>query len=424
VRASRPLRTLLYCHDTYGLGHLRRTLSVATMLSASPLDGARLVVSGSPLGQRFPFPPGTDLVSLPAVVKVGAGRYEPRALPIGYPAIRAIRRELILAVARTFRPDLVLVDHAPGGLDGEILPALHDLRREAPGTRLVLGLRDVLDESSCVKAAWQRDGSHALLDELYDRVVVYGERDIYDVTKEYGFSNRAADKTRFVGYLGRSVSRLDREAVLARHGLDAQRLALVTMGGGGDGARLAQAVIGAIRTGRAPSDLAWLMVGGPLMPTGAWEGLVSAAAALPGVRLVRFLDDLPSHVRAADLVVSMGGYNTVCEILASGRPALIVPRTEPRQEQWIRAGLLEQRGLVRVLHPEGIGPQALLREIRALAETDPRPLPDRMLDGLPRLEAELVQLMGTGPTEVAAVAGRTAAGVVPLPVDAGSMVAA
>jgi predicted glycosyltransferase len=63
--AAAPLRTLLYCHDTYGLGHLRRTLSLAGTLSTSPLAGAQLIVSGSPAGHRFPLPPGTDLVSLP-----------------------------------------------------------------------------------------------------------------------------------------------------------------------------------------------------------------------------------------------------------------------------------------------------------------------------------------------------------------------
>jgi len=393
IPVAPPLRTLLYCHDTYGLGHLRRTLAVAAMLSASQLGGAQLIVSGSPAGHRFPLPPGTDLVSLPSVVKTGADRYEPRLLPIGYADIHAVRRDLIMAASHSFRPDLVIVDHSPAGLDGEILPALHALSRGSPRTRLVLGLRDVVDEPSRVRAAWKRDGVHALLDRIFHSIVVYGERDLYDATREYGFSAGAAGRTRFVGYLGRSNVAPDRAGILGRHGLSASRLALVTVGGGGDGARLVEIVLRAVRSRRAPTDLAWLIVGGPLMPQKDWEALAGSMHSLPNVRTVRFVDDLPAHIGAADLIISMGGYNSVCEILSSGRPALIVPRVEPRREQLIRAQVLVRRGLLRTLHPAELDVEALLREVEALLSSAPPPIPSGMLNGLSRLEGELVRLM-------------------------------
>lgn len=399
VSSAGPLRTLLYCHDTYGLGHLRRTLGVAGMLSASPLAGAQLIVSGSPAGHRFPLSSGTDIVSLPTVVKVGADRYEARRLPLGYPAVHALRRASILAVAQSYRPDLVIVDHAAAGLDGEILPALEELRRVSPQTRLVLGLRDVVDDASTVRTSWAREGTHALLDELYDAVVVYGERDLYDVTREYGFSAQAAAKTRFVGYLGRATTAPDRAGLLARHGLAASRLALVTVGGGGDGARLVEAVLEAARGRHGPADLSWLVVGGPLMPPADWNGLTRALDGLPNVRATRFLEDLPAHIGAADAVISMGGYNSVCEILSAARPALIVPRVEPRREQWIRARMLQRRGLVRTLHPAELDRRSLVRELHTLLEAGPVSVPDGMLDGFPRLEAELVALMSASAEE-------------------------
>jgi len=408
--AAAPLRTLLYCHDTYGLGHLRRTLSLAGTLSTSPLAGAQLIVSGSPAGHRFPLPPGTDLVSLPAVVKIAADHYESRSLPVGYARVRAMRRELILAAAQSFRPDLVIVDHAPGGLDGEVLPALHALWRDSPRTRLVLGLRDVVDAPSRVHASWTRDGTHALLDELYHAIVIYGERHIYDARREYGFSSRAAAKTRFVGYLARASGTIDRAAIMARHDLPDSRLALVTVGGGGDGALLVETVLQAVRARRAPTDLAWLVIGGPLMPSTDWDKLAGAVGDLPNVRAVRFVEDLPAHIRAADLVISMGGYNSVCEILASGRPALIVPRVEPRREQWIRAEMLERRGLLRMLHPADLSRETLLREVETLLYAQPRPIPEGMLNGLERLQRQLTMLMGARDTSLPARPGPAAAG--------------
>ena len=45
-------------------------------------------------------------------------------------------------------------------------------------------------------------------------------------------------------------------------------------------------------------------------------------------------------------VVAMGGYNTFCEILSFDKPALVLPRTAPRREQFIRAERAHQLGLI------------------------------------------------------------------------------
>ena len=84
---------------------------------------------------------------------------------------------------------------------------LRYLKEAARHTRLILGLRDVVAEAPLVRAMWEREGLYDLLDNVFDRILVYGERDIYDVVSEYGLSARAADKTRFVGYLRRDVAR-------------------------------------------------------------------------------------------------------------------------------------------------------------------------------------------------------------------------
>ena len=66
-----------------------------------------------------------------------------------------------------------------------------------------------------------------------------------------------------------------------------------------------------------------------------------------------------SLLEQADRVITMGGYNTVCEVLSFEKPALIVPRVSPRSEQLIRAQRLHALGLVDMLHPDKLNPQAL-----------------------------------------------------------------
>ena len=82
----------------------------------------------------------------------------------------------------------------------------------------------------------------------------------------------------------------------------------------------------------------------------------------------------------------MGGYNTFCEVLSFDKRAVIVPRTVPRLEQWIRAKRAEELGLVRMIDEwrDGLAPEAMIRAIRDLPD---QPLPsqsiqDGLLDGL------------------------------------------
>jgi predicted glycosyltransferase len=88
---------------------------------------------------------------------------------------------------------------------------------------------------------------------------------------------------------------------------------------------------------------------------------------------VDFVDDVTSYIEAADAVVAMGGYNSVCELMAAGRPALIVPRVAPRQEQLIRAEKLSGRGPLRMLHPRDVSARRLRAEVDCLLEEQPEP---------------------------------------------------
>lgn len=71
---------------------------------------------------------------------------------------------------------------------------------------------------------------------------------------------------------------------------------------------------------------------------------------------------------AAQGVVCMGGYNTFCEILSFNKRAVIVPRTRPRKEQFIRARRAESLGLVSMLNEERgeLTPAAMAKAIRGL----------------------------------------------------------
>ncbi len=184
MRDARKL--MLYSHDTYGLGHLARTLTLAGYLRSRWPATSQLIVTGSPLAHHFRLPEDADYVKLPSVVKVAADHYEARSLVLRFEEVRALRSEILVGVARHFAPDALIVDNVPAGLEGELKPALHHLKEASPSTRLVLGLRDIVDDAPRVRRAWTRDGVYELLEEVYDLVLVYGDREVYDTVAEYG----------------------------------------------------------------------------------------------------------------------------------------------------------------------------------------------------------------------------------------------
>lgn len=381
AEAEAGTRILYYSHDSYGLGHLRRTLALAHGVRERLPDAAQLIVSGAAHTDGWRLPAGADWVKLPSVVKSAAGEYRSRSLECDFDTAHGLRQDMVLAAVRRFQPDVVVVDHVPAGLQGEALPALR--HAAATGARLLLGLRDVIDDARLVQRDWRRAGNHALLDGLYDAVVVYGDRAVYDVVDEYGLSPVAAAKTTFVGYL-RAPEPASREAVRARLGLGDDRLVVVTAGGGGDGAMLVGAALDAFADG-LPDGVRALVVAGPLMAGDERAHLERRAAGCgERVRLVAAVPELGDVIAVADAVVSMGGYNTVREILSHRRPALVVPRVRPRLEQLVRAEALAARGLVRVLHPAELTAARLRREVEGLLREPPRPAAPPRLDGLDR----------------------------------------
>jgi len=231
----------------------------------------------------------------------------------------------------------------------------------------------------------------------YDAVWVYGDPAVYDPVREYAFAPDVAAKVRYTGYLDQRARltfarRGDKDPVAAL-GWSGGRLALCLVGGGQDGAELAEAFVEA----ELPPDTNGLLVTGPCLPGGVRGRLNRSVASNPRRRVVSFVHEPTRLVRRADCVVAMGGYNTVYEVLSFEKPALIVPRVTPRQEQLIRAERLQALGLVDVLHPEALSAAALSNWL-ARGRAPVRPARERIdFNGLSRVPQLLEELFGIRP---------------------------
>ena len=389
-----PLRTncqgkiAFYSHDTLGLGHLRRCLKMAVAITDRLGTQDGLILTGSPWSDMLKPPAGFQFVSMPPVIKTGPSEYQARDPAFSLDDVIARRRSVIDRELLRFKPQLLVVDNVPCGLGGEILPTLVALRQL--GTRIVLSLRDVLDEEEAIRKEWQAAGAGPALLELYDEIWLFGDQ----ASATYKMiPAELQDRTVICGLLGErdmhppvrlvepGIPRLEPPSTALR--------ILVTGGGGGDAGVLVETYIAALRAFR-PNAQSRIVLG-PEFPRERVP--IGTDLAAFGVTLVNFEMDMRRAIREADVVISMAGYNTICEILAAGRRMVLVPRVWPRREQWIRARSLASSGQAEVIHPNALTPASLWGAVeRTLRRPAPDPLPQ---DGGHRVSQRVAALLST-----------------------------
>ena len=349
IRGRDHTRVLMYSHDTFGLGHLRRTRAIAHALVKRNKNMSVLILTGSPIIGSFDFRSRVDFVRIPGVIKLRSGEYTPLKLHIDIKETLSLRESIIKNTADAFDPDLFIVDKEPLGLHGEVASTLEMLKER--GTPLILGLRDVMDDPDLLGPEWARKNAMPALENLYDHIWVYGLPQIHEPLKGLSLPLSVKKKMSYTGYLKRKVAE---ELTVHPHvsKISAPYI-LVTPGGGGDGENMIDWVL---RTYEADPDIPHpaLLVLGPFMQSERQSEFMQRVELLDNVEAITFESHMESLMASAVGVVAMGGYNTFCEILSLDKRAIIIPRTKPRMEQFIRTSRAQDLGLLCMLEDDGI----------------------------------------------------------------------
>lgn len=357
---TRAKRIALYSHDTFGLGHLRRSRALATALTQADENASALILTGSPVAGRFTFPERVDHTRLPGVTKLEDGSYISKTLGLDIDEVTQMRAHMIQSTIEAYQPDLLIVDKEPTGFRGELLPTLASLQHS--DTLCILGLRDVLDDREVLAVEWERKGAYDATERFYDEIWVYGPKSVYDPTEGLPLSPATRARMHWTGYLRRT---------LPESGPPPQEpYVLVTPGGGGDGAAMVDLVLSAYEHDPNLTPNAQLVYG-PFLSGDTRADFESRVARLNGrVTAVGFDSQIETLYSGAQGVVCMGGYNTFCEVLSFDKRAVIVPRTKPRREQHIRAARAQELGLVSMLSElcTELTPEAMAGAIRRLPE--------------------------------------------------------
>jgi len=362
------MKALVYFHHGRSLGHTRRALTLARAIAACPAVNNVLLVCGGEYPRHFQALQDFDLVQLPAMGPVPGtlfGGLHPLNLSGSNRRVLRLRQRLLETLVDRYAPRLLVTELFPFGrrwLRGEITALIVAARQRARRCCVVSSMRDVLGLASHKVTRGYRarlSRSAALFDQLW----IHGDPTFLPL--EYRFSSAVESRLRYTGYLdegGRPARR--------RRGGRVPRI-VIHAGGGKDAEALLDGSLAALaRLGKTQRFAATLATG-PFLPERAFRRLAGRAAALGAVELVRFEPDLRPRLAAADLSVSTCGYNTFLDLVQSGVPAVVVPRSaEPEQslraERWAALG-----GCVAVAKPQ---PAALHRAMVQALSSRPPPL--------------------------------------------------
>jgi len=359
---NRPLRLMIYTQDSYGLGHLRRTTNLANALVSIRKDLTILMVVDSPVAPFFELSERIDFVKLPTIIKVGAGVFRPDRLAVDYERIKNMRSHMILNILQNLQPEIVLVDHMPGGANNELLPALEWARTENNNMKFVLGLRDIIDDPKVTCDLWQRENVYETMEKYYSAVMIYGAPDCFATAEHYKIPHTAKKQIHYCGYVcNKSVNKEFNFLKMPGKKQEKPRVTVIA-GGGSDAFSLMTTFLDSLESNQLETPFNSMIVTGPFLPS-AHSDLIRKRGAKLGVAVYKSVEDTMLHVNESDLIVTMAGYNTLSEILYLQKRALVIPRMGPSREQSLRAAVFASRGLIHTLDPSKCTGPVLLEKI-------------------------------------------------------------
>lgn len=373
-------RALVYVQHLLGVGHLARISRVATALAERDVH-VTVVRGGTPV-QGFDVP-GAEMVQLDPV-RAGPGALSQLVGQDGRPfdeIRKAARRDALLGLLASLRPDIVLIEAFPFGrraMRFELLPLLDQAR--AHGVKIIASsIRDILQEHA---KPGRNEETVELIERFFDLVLVHGDELTSPLQASFPLASRIADRTVYTGLVGPVRT----GAVISEHRV------VVSAGGGAVGHALLMAAIAA-RPLTTLRDEPWLVVTGPNMDPAQHAVLASHAGA--GLDVRTFVPDLAARFAGARLSISQAGYNTVAELLATRCASVLIPFEQGGEtEQLTRARHLAAKGLAVCLREADMNPSALALAANEALSLNP-PSVSVALDGARQSAALLLERLGT-----------------------------
>jgi predicted glycosyltransferase len=372
------VKVLQYCQHVLGVGHFFRTLEILRALSDHQVT---LVTGGEPLAADLPA--HVREIRLPALMMDadfkalhGGGGADSVA------AIQTERKRRLFEIFGETAPDLFLVELYPFGRKKfrfELDPVLAGIREGSlPSCRTACSLRDILVEKEDTASYEER--VVRTLNRYFDALLIHADPKLIRLEETFSRVGDLETEIVYTGFVTPRPAPGARERVRRLLGVGAdEKLIVASAGGGKVGAPLLETTLAAFPLLEGAEKARLLVFTGPYMDDDAADRLRSRAG--DRVSVSRFTADFLSHLAAADLSVSMAGYNTAMNILAARIPALVWPFAQNREQRLRARRLIGLGAAMRIIEEGDLVPDRLARLMAAALDRRDRPAVPVDLDG-------------------------------------------
>ncbi len=377
---------MVYCQHVLGIGHLCRIMLILEQLKTHRVT---LVLGGPPI--EIPLPDHVRIVQLPGL-RMDEQFSGLLAVDPGQEvaAIKKERTRQLLSLFNDLQPDLLLVELFPFGRNAfrfELLPLLEQAAKQKK-CRTAASVRDILVERDNTVKFEQRVVDR--LNRYFNLLLIHGDPNLIRLDETFSRMNDINIPVLYTGYICQPPRVGDRTRRRRQLQLkDKDQLIVVSAGSGSVGTSLLKAVSNAFPLLALPSCCRLQVFTGPYLSGHDFKKFSTTENS--NIHVQRFSNDFPSWLAAADLSISMGGYNTTMNLIAAGCRALVYPFAQ-NHEQRMRAERLAQRGCLQLLSRQDLAPAVFSEKIASMLTVSPGQA-DIMLDGAPRTAEKLLQLV-------------------------------
>jgi predicted glycosyltransferase len=385
------MKIIFYCQYVWGMGHLFRSIEVARALADHEVI---LVVGGREVDIKLPE--HVTLVRLP-------GLYMDEHFTTLIPEdsnqtiedIQRQRKEILFSLCETHKPDLFIIELYPFGrtiFGFELQPLLDSIQQgRFEKIKVVCSLRDILVEKRDPKAYEERVLNH--LNTHFDLLLIHSDAEIMPLKETFSRVSDIQIPIFYTGFVTRNVKPAAGQKLRRELAIGAQeKLIVASAGGGRSGYKLLRNVIGAVHQLSNSQQIRLEMFTGPFRDDSEFKKL--AAHSTQRIRVRHFTRRFLDYLSAADVSVSLAGYNTCMNLLVSRVPALVYPYLRQR-EQSIRVAKIKNFLPMKILQDQDLGPIPLADHIQQML--DASRLSGRIplnLDGAENSARYLMEWMG------------------------------
>jgi len=331
------MRILYFFQGARGLGRTNRFRKIINALIKHDKDVEITLVCGSTKPFKYEIHDNIEIVKLPEIFKGNNQDYISKKIKVEIDRITKVRAKMMLALVKDIEYDYFLVDSVPSGIKGELLDTLRWLHLSS-NCKSIFFMRDILDTASAIIESWDKYSAYNIIEKHYAKVFIFGNKKIFDSVSMYRFPETISAKSHFLGYLKpidtihQKVGKID---------------ILVTVGGGSDGKEIVNNFLQVYeRQSWTFKTKIVLGIEFPLDTKLELERKLSNSLLFTKIEIITFTNKMKDLCLASKVIVCMGGYNTLSELIYWKCKPIVIPRVLKTQEQYIRAKIFAKHKLI------------------------------------------------------------------------------